>query len=89
MKRKVLPKALGGFQGNLEGFWPKPNVDDLYQLGAWMKEGKLKAVIDTKFAFEDAPKAFEKLKTGRAKGKIVADVASETYEAERYYIWDP
>jgi D-arabinose 1-dehydrogenase-like Zn-dependent alcohol dehydrogenase len=35
--------------------------------------------IDQKFPFEQAPKAFEKLKTGRAKGKIVVDVASETY----------
>jgi D-arabinose 1-dehydrogenase-like Zn-dependent alcohol dehydrogenase len=44
-----------------------------------MKEGKVKPIIDQKFSFEQAPKAFEKLKSGRAKGKIVIDVASETY----------
>lgn len=40
-----------------------------------MQEGKVKAVIDKKFAFEQVPQAFVRLKTGRAKGKIVVDVA--------------
>jgi len=45
-----------------------------------LDEGRqVRAVIDQKFAFEDAPKAFEKLKTGRVKGKIVVNVASGTY----------
>lgn len=34
-----------------------------------MTEGKLKAIIDTAFDFEDVPKAYESLRTGRAKGK--------------------
>jgi len=80
IKRKVLPRFLGGVKGNLEGFWPVPNEKDMAQIAGWMKEGKVKAVIDQKFAFGEAPKAFEKLKTGRARGKIVVDVASETYK---------
>jgi NADPH-dependent curcumin reductase CurA len=40
-----------------------------------MREGKVKAVIDSKFAFEDTPNSFVKLKTGRAKGKIVVSVS--------------
>ena len=44
-----------------------------------MKEGKVKPVIDQTFPFEQAPNAFEKLRIGRAKGKIVVDVASKTY----------
>jgi NADPH:quinone reductase-like Zn-dependent oxidoreductase len=40
-------------------------------------EGKLRAVVDSTFVFEDAPKAYEKLKTGRAKGKIVVHVKEE------------
>jgi alkaline phosphatase D len=47
---------------------------DLETLGGWMKEKKIRAVIDSVFEWEDAPKAYEKLKTGRAKGKIVVHV---------------
>ncbi len=79
-KRKILPGALGGMKGKLEGFWPEPNVNQLSQIGGWMKDGKVKAVIDTKFLFEDSPKAFKKLKTGRSRGKIVVDVASGTHQ---------
>lgn len=73
-KRKFWPGSLGGIKGNLEGFWPKPAVEDLSQLAEWMKEGRMKAVIDESFSFESAPKAFEKLKTGRARGKVVVKV---------------
>jgi NADPH:quinone reductase-like Zn-dependent oxidoreductase len=77
IKVKTWPGFLGGGKRKQEGFLAKPNNDDLEQLGSLMKEGKMKAVIDHKFAYEDAPKAFEKLKTGRAKGKIVINVAGE------------
>lgn len=80
LKRKIWPGALGGMKGKSEGFFPKPNVEHLNQIATWMKEGKVKAVIDHKFPFEEAVEAFEKLKTGRARGKIVVDVASETYK---------
>lgn len=40
------------------------------------KEGKLKVVVDTVFLFEDVPKAFQRLQTGRAKGKVIVDVSS-------------
>lgn len=75
-KRKALPGALGGIKGKLEGFWPKPTEKDLNQIGEWVRDGQIKAVIDQRFPFEEAPKAFEKLKTGRARGKIVVDVIS-------------
>jgi len=80
LKRKLLPGFLGGLKGNVVGFWPKQKSEDLQQIGEWMKTGKVKAVIDQKFLFEEAPQAFEKLKTGRARGKIVVDVALETYK---------
>jgi NADPH:quinone reductase-like Zn-dependent oxidoreductase len=79
-KAKRLPAYLGGGKRSYSGFWPEPKLEDLGQIAAWMKEGKLKAVIDEKFPFEEAPNAFTKLKTGRAKGKIVVNVAAETYQ---------
>ena len=80
LKRKIWPGFLGGLKGKVVGFWPQPKSEDLQQIGEWMNTGKVKPVIDQKFLFEQAPQAFEKLKTGRTKGKIVIDVASETYK---------
>ncbi|KAG7006797.1 hypothetical protein G7Y79_00013g035690 [Physcia stellaris] len=77
LKRKLWPSFLGGMKGKVEGFWPQQKPEDLRQIAEWMKEGPVKAVIDQRFPFEEAPQAFEKLKTGRARGKIVVDVASE------------
>ncbi|KAL2074670.1 hypothetical protein VTL71DRAFT_8449 [Oculimacula yallundae] len=76
-KRAVLPKFLGGLKGKIDGFWPAPKPEDLAQVAEWIKEGKVSPIIDQKFSFEDGAKAFEKLKTGRAKGKLVIDVALE------------
>jgi NADPH:quinone reductase-like Zn-dependent oxidoreductase len=78
-KMKLWPGSLGGGRRDCATFTPKFNCEDLEQIGTWMEEGKVKPVIDHKFSFEHAPKAFERLKTGRARGKIVVDVASETY----------
>lgn len=44
------------------------------QLAAWMKEGKLRAVIDSTYEFDEVPRAYERLKTGRAKGRVVVHV---------------
>ncbi|KAK4954107.1 hypothetical protein LTR66_013576 [Elasticomyces elasticus] len=79
LKIMLWPGFLGGGKRKHVGFFAKPKSEELKQIGAWMKEGKVKAIIDQRFPFEQAPKAFEKLKTGRAKGKIVIDVASDTY----------
>lgn len=78
LKKKLVPGFLGGIKGKIEGFWPTAKLEDYEQIVNWMKEGKVRAIIDEKFPFEEAPKAFAKLKTGRAKGKIVVEVAAET-----------
>ena len=80
MKRALIPGFLGGIKGKVVGFFPQQKAKDLEQIADWMSAGKVKAVIDQKFLFEEAPKAFEKLRTGRARGKIVIDVASDTYQ---------
>ncbi|KAL3427856.1 zinc alcohol dehydrogenase [Phlyctema vagabunda] len=76
---KVIPSFLGGIKRRLTGFFPDPKPADLESIVQLIKEGKVKPVIDQKFSFEQAVQAFEKLKTKRAKGKIVIDVASETH----------
>ena len=49
----------------LGGVFAENRLDELSQIGKWMQSGQVKAIIDSKFKFEDAPKAFERSKTGR------------------------
>ncbi|KAL8960269.1 MAG: hypothetical protein Q9193_003001, partial [Seirophora villosa] len=78
LKRVVWPRFLGGVKGNVVGIWPEQKAEDFRHIGQWMQEGKVKAVVDTRFPFEQAPQAVAKLKLGRTRGKIVVDVALET-----------
>jgi NADPH:quinone reductase-like Zn-dependent oxidoreductase len=40
--------------------------------------GKVKPVVDSVFAFEDVLKAFERVMSKRARGKVVVKVDPET-----------
>ncbi len=77
--RKTLPSFLGGGKRKSQGFFAQPKPDQLLKITEWMKEGKVKTLIDEKFPFDRAPDAIAKLKTGRAKGKIVVEVSSEAF----------
>ncbi|KAK5095361.1 hypothetical protein LTR70_003524 [Exophiala xenobiotica] len=74
LKMRLWPGWLGGGKRRAGGLFAKINVSELDQVAKWMAEGKVKPVVDDRFSFEDVPKAFEKLKTGRARGKIVVAV---------------
>lgn len=45
----------------------------------WLEEAKQipkdKIIIDSTFAFEDVKQAYERLNTGRARGKIIVEVS--------------
>ncbi|KAI1193242.1 NAD(P)-binding protein [Nemania serpens] len=79
--RAIASRALRpGFLGGGRRAWKFLTVgerhEDLAQLARWLQEGKIRAVIDGDvFPFEEAPKAFEKLKTGRTRGNIVVKVS--------------
>ena len=50
---------------------------DLEYLAGLMAEGKLKSVIDRRYPLAETPDAVRYLETGRARGKVVIDVAAE------------
>lgn len=50
---------------------------DLEYLAGLMTEGKLKSVIDRHYPLAEVPDAIRYLETGRARGKVVIDVAAE------------
>ncbi|KUI55503.1 hypothetical protein VP1G_02907 [Cytospora mali] len=72
--RSLMPAFLGGGRRNFKMIMTKQSHESLAKIGDWIKKGKVKPVIDEEFAFENAPAAYEKLKTGRARGKIVVKV---------------
>src|SRR5262249_28011667 len=75
MDKMLKPTWMGGGKRAYSFVSIKPKQDDLAQLARWQAEGKIKAVIDEIFEYEDAPKAVEKLKTGHVKGKLVIHVS--------------
>jgi NADPH:quinone reductase-like Zn-dependent oxidoreductase len=55
----------------------KPVQRQLVQLGEWLQEGVVKVQVDSVFEFADVVKAFEKLRSGRARGKIMVHVGKD------------
>jgi NADPH:quinone reductase-like Zn-dependent oxidoreductase len=77
LSKMCWPAFLGGGKRKLDLMQVKNNADDFAQIGRWMKQGKVRAVIDSTFALEDAAKGYERLKTGRTRGKIIVHVTEE------------
>jgi NADPH:quinone reductase-like Zn-dependent oxidoreductase len=71
----IRPTLLGGGKRKLQYVFFNNVQSWLVQLGEWIREGKIKVVLDSTFEFEDAVKAYEKLRTQRARGKVVVHVA--------------
>lgn len=78
VKSRALPGFLGGGRRQIKAFVPVHKSEDFHQTGQWIQSGKVRPIVDSQFAFEDVPKAFEKLKTGRAKGKIVVAINADS-----------
>lgn len=77
IKVKLLPGFLGGGKRKFVSLFAEPKTEILQEIAQLVAEGKVKAKIDEQFPWEKAPDAFRKLKTGRAKGKIVVDVGPQ------------
>ncbi|RDW63326.1 hypothetical protein BP6252_10871 [Coleophoma cylindrospora] len=75
--RSLRPSFLGGVPRSYTFVRNVSNTKDFTQIGKWMAEGKVRAVIDEVFELEDAPKAFEKLRQGHSRGKILVRVGKE------------
>lgn len=48
------------------------------ELARWTAEGKISVVVDGVYSFEEVPKAFQRLSTGRARGKVIVQVTEQT-----------
>ncbi|PVH92107.1 GroES-like protein [Periconia macrospinosa] len=73
----LRPGFLGGGKAKYDLILAKITKEtpgDLERIARWMVEGKVRTVVDETFEFEGAAKGFGKLKTGRARGKVVVRV---------------
>ena len=77
LSRMVWPGFLGGGKRSFAFLGLENNLDHFKEIAGWMAEGKVKALIDEVYGMEDKGpvRAYEKLKTGRVKGKLVVRVA--------------
>ncbi|CRK11693.1 Zinc-type alcohol dehydrogenase-like protein C16A3.02c like [Verticillium longisporum] len=70
----TLPSFMGGAEHKWKPLILENSHADLAQIAKWMEEGKLKTMIDSTFAFEEVPEAFNRLKKGSMTGKVVIHI---------------
>ncbi|VUC21715.1 unnamed protein product [Clonostachys rosea] len=73
-RNTLLPGFLGGGKRAYHLSMPKVDREELSALADFVAQGRARIVIDQHFKFEDTIQAFEKLKTGRARGKIIISI---------------
>jgi NADPH:quinone reductase-like Zn-dependent oxidoreductase len=76
-RRMMLPRMLGGGSRKFYFIHTKTTAKDLVQIGEWMATGRVRSIVDGVFEFEEAPKAFERLRAGRTRGKLIIHVGDE------------
>jgi NADPH:quinone reductase-like Zn-dependent oxidoreductase len=74
--RFLVPAWLGGGQRPFLFGLASTSFEDFSKLGQLVADKRVVPVIDEIFSFKDVPQAYTKLKTGRARGKIVVRVDS-------------
>lgn len=63
--RWLQPSFLGGGKHPWHFMMVKNGIEELTQIGEWVREGKIKVVLDSVFRYEDAPK----IETPQSEGK--------------------
>lgn len=76
--RFVVPTWLGGGQRPFSFAFASTNYEDYLGLSEMVREGKVKPVVDEVFGFGEAREAYAKLRTGRARGKIVVRLGEKS-----------
>lgn len=69
------PSFLGGGRRKYVALATKVDQKRLAQLGEWVADGAITMQLDSVFEFCDAVKAYERLRSGRSRGKIVLHVS--------------
>ncbi|AEO58621.1 hypothetical protein MYCTH_2306085 [Thermothelomyces thermophilus ATCC 42464] len=77
IRNKLRPVFLGGTPRSYDLFLLSASGEIAREVATLVEQGVIKqAVIDSEFPMEQAVEAFEKLATGRARGKIVVNISN-------------
>jgi NADPH:quinone reductase-like Zn-dependent oxidoreductase len=74
MKIIAQPAWLGGGRRRSGFVGRKADSEELVKLAGWVRDGKLKPLIEKVYSLSEAKDAFERLKSGRTRGKLVIKV---------------
>ncbi|RBR18684.1 uncharacterized protein FIESC28_05961 [Fusarium coffeatum] len=77
MSIKLLPGWSAGGKRPFKFHSVVANRKDFGQIAEWIRDGKVKIVIEEEFGLEDAGRAYGRLKEGRTRGKLVVRVGGE------------
>jgi len=73
-KAFLLPTWLGGTKRTFRCVQVKSSQDSLQNLCEYVKQGKLTTPVDSVYAFEDVLKAYDRILSERATGKVVVTI---------------
>ncbi|RYP78199.1 hypothetical protein DL771_000676 [Monosporascus sp. 5C6A] len=71
------PTWLGGIPRPYILFSNTPNIQEVLTLVEMMEQGRLKVILDSEFAIEDLMKAYERVTSKRARGKVLIRIHAE------------
>lgn len=72
-----LPTWLGGVPRRYIMFSTLPTRDDAVYMAHLIEEGRVRIPVDSVFDMQDAVRAYERIATKRARGKVVVKVRSD------------
>ncbi|KZV71490.1 NAD(P)-binding protein [Peniophora sp. CONT] len=70
----LTPTWLGGIKSKWSHALTKTSAEDMQTMFGLLAEGKARPLVDSVYSMEDALKAYERLKTMRATGKVVVKI---------------
>lgn len=71
----LQPRWAGGINRTFSGVRVKPNKAELEEIQQLVADGKVKPLVDSVYKFEDVLKAYEKMMSRRARGKVVVEIS--------------
>lgn len=77
LRNMWLPTWLGGVPRRFIMFSTPPARDPTIEVARLVEEGRVRVPVDSVFGMENAPKAYERVATKRARGRVVIQVRND------------
>ncbi|OJJ95036.1 hypothetical protein ASPACDRAFT_48140 [Aspergillus aculeatus ATCC 16872] len=74
---RFWPVVLGGVPREYRFYSGRPRAEDMGRVMGLVERGVVRVVVDSVWAWGEVPKAYERMESKRARGKVVVRVGSE------------